>query len=525
MAHPTPQVGHLHPASSVSATREQLLEKIRNDKNLPTLGVAITKVIEITSSSDDSIADLAHYILADVALTQQILRLANTTTYRTAGGVAVTTISRAIFLLGFDAIKANALAALLVSGFRDQHHAHLVRKELVQALCASVAAREIAKLHHHPHSEEAAVAALFKNIGRVLLAYFDHHRYEQIIRHAEERKLSTSQVCIEYLGCSFERLGEIVLHEWKIPETIIHAVQSLHFGEVRKTKHPQEWLKQVSTLCEGIGEMLITKEQGNGDTSEYRKALLKRFGNALEINQNQFNSIIEYVQGEARQLAVTLNVELHSHGKATKPIIKESDFCTEFMLPAFDSHHLQASGRYPSGKPKNARDLLLAGVQDAAQMLASSNLKLNDLLLLVLETLHHAMGFRFATACLSDLQKTKFVARLSVGERYAERQKAFQFLSTETDSVFQLALINNVDLMVEDALNPKIQNMLPAWHKQQFSDTRSFIVLPLVVEQLPLGLFYADRGITASEGVPPDETALIKTLKGQLLTAMTRRSN
>lgn len=523
MAHPTPQVGHPHPISSVSATREQLLEKIRNDKNLPTLGVAITKVIEITSSDDDSIADLAHYILSDVALTQQILRLANTTTYRSAGGVAVTTISRAIFLLGFDTIKASALAALLVSGFRDQHHASLVRRELVQALCASVAAREIAKLHHHPSIEEAAVAALFKNIGKVLLAYFDHHRYEQIIQQAEQRKLSTSQVCVEYLGCSFERLGEIVLHEWKIPETIIHAVQSLHYGELKKSHHPHEWLRQVSSLSEAVGEMLVSQDQHGTDIHEQRKALLKRYGQALDFNQTQFSAVLELVRSEALQLAVSLNVELKRHGKPDKKIVKESDFCTEFMLPAFDSQHLQASARYPSGKPKNARDLLLAGVQDAAQMLSSSNLKLNDLLLLVLETLHQAMGFRFATACLSDLQKTKFVARLSVGERYAERQKAFQFLSSETDSVFQLALLNNVDLMVEDALNPKIQSMLPAWHKQLFPDTRSFIILPLVVEHLPLGLFYADRDIIAPEGVPPDETALIKTLKGQLLTAMNRR--
>ncbi len=525
MAHSTPQVGHTHAASSVSATREHLLEKIRNDKNLPTLGVAITKVIEITSSSDDSIADLAHYILSDVALTQQILRLANTTTYRAAGGVAVTTISRAIFLLGFDAIKTNALAALLVSGFRDHHHARLVRKELVQALCASVAAREIAKLNHRPRSEEAAVAALFKNIGRVLLAYFDHHRYEQIIRHAEEKNLNTNQVCIEYLGCSFERLGEIVLHEWKIPETIIHAVQSIQFGEIKKSQHAQEWLRHVSSLCEGIGEMLISFEQGGGNIEEQRKLLLKKFGNALEINQSQFDTVVEHVKGEARQLAITLNVELNHHEKTGKSGFKESDFCSEFMLPAYDAQQLQASARHPSGKPKNARDLLLAGVQDATQMLSSSNVKLNDLLLLVLETLHHAMGFRFATACLSDLQKTKYLARLSVGERYAERQKAFQFLTTESDSVFQLALINNVDLMVEDALNSKIQNLLPAWHKREFPDTRSFIILPLVVEQRPLGLLYADRSKVATEGVPSDETALIKTLKGQLLTAMTRRNN
>jgi hypothetical protein len=44
--------------------------------------------------------------------------------------------------------------------------------------------------------------------------------------------------------------------------------------------------------------------------------------------------------------------------------------------------------------------------------------------------------------------------------------------------------------------------------------------LPLVIENKALGLFYADRALTAEEGVPADETALIKTLKGQLMSAM-----
>ena len=70
MATPATPVGKPQ-QQSVSNAREQLLEKIRGDKHLPTLGVALSKVIEITSSNDDSIADLARYILADVALTQQ----------------------------------------------------------------------------------------------------------------------------------------------------------------------------------------------------------------------------------------------------------------------------------------------------------------------------------------------------------------------------------------------------------------------------------------------------------------------
>jgi len=45
-------------------------------------------------------------------------------------------------------------------------------------------------------------------------------------------------------------------------------------------------------------------------------------------------------------------------------------------------------------------------------------------------------------------------------------------------------------------------------------------VLPLVVGKAQLGLFYADRIFTAPEGVPPDETALIKALKAQVLAAL-----
>ncbi|HJV50069.1 MAG TPA: GAF domain-containing protein, partial [Noviherbaspirillum sp.] len=74
--------------------------------------------------------------------------------------------------------------------------------------------------------------------------------------------------------------------------------------------------------------------------------------------------------------------------------------------------------------------------------------------------------------------------------------------------------------MISDASVPKIRNLLPAWHRALLPDARSFIVLPLVVQKKQLGLFYADRAQPAPEGVPADETALIKTLKGQVLTAL-----
>jgi hypothetical protein len=86
--------------------------------------------------------------------------------------------------------------------------------------------------------------------------------------------------------------------------------------------------------------------------------------------------------------------------------------------------------------------------------------------------------------------------------------------------LFFLAMANNADLMISDATSPKIRDLLPSWHRQLLPDAKSFIVLPLVVGQAQLGLFYADRIQAAPEGVPPDETSLIKALKGQVLAAL-----
>lgn len=519
-----------------TSTRQRLLDKVRADRGLPTLGVAISKVVEIASSEEDSVANLAHFILSDVALTQQTLRLSNTIAYRTSGDSSVTTISRAIFLLGFDTIKANALAALLVDGFKNQRQAQAVRRELVQALCASVTAREITRKTSPHNSEEAAVASLFKNIGRILIASFDHVLYEkiqaEIMAGASDNGTSSernsSDVCMQNLGCSFEHFGEIILQDWKIPDAIVHALQALPAGDQKKSTQHSEWLKQIASFSEAVATMLVNNQTSN-EKAGFDVAclpLLKRFGTALDLKPEQLKEILNRVEAETRQLAITLDVSLASVAAASNAHAtpqEEDAFCDEFMLPAFDTLQLQAAPRHKSGKPSNARDLLLSGVQDVTQMLASNQVKLNELILLVLETLYCAMGFRFATICLRDVQQGKFLARVAVGEKYIERQKGFQFSASKGNSVFELAMSKNVDLMIADASSPKIQTLLPAWHKALLPDTLSFIVLPLVIDQKALGFFYADRVFTAEEGVSPEETALIKTLKGQLLSAMMKR--
>ncbi len=141
--------------------RSGLMQKVCGDEEMFALGSSVARVIEMASSDDEGTQQLAYYVLSDVALTQRILRLSNTVQYRTASGTPVTTISRAIALLGFDNVKTCALAMLLVDALDSGEHAGSVRVELEAALCASLVGRELARNSMYQGAEEAAIGALF----------------------------------------------------------------------------------------------------------------------------------------------------------------------------------------------------------------------------------------------------------------------------------------------------------------------------------------------------------------------------
>jgi len=352
-----------------------------------------------------------------------------------------------------------------------------------------------------------------------LVASFDHALYVRIEQMTQTSAASPQEAVMLLLGCSFERFGEMALQGWKIPDAIIQSIAVLPGSELKKSSHRSDWLKQVASFSDALAAVIMS---GRSDAAEQYEQILKRYGKVLELDQNTLDSMLERVEAETRLLAKSMDIAIPKSVSEVLESNAPDALPSEFLLKAPDLLRTWSEEHYPSGKPWNARDLLLAGVQDVTQMLASDPLKLNDLILLVLETLYTSMGFRFATVCLRDLASGQYLSRVAVGENYAERQKKFHFPMKADAGLFHLAMSNNVDVMISDTAVAKIRRLLPQWHTDLLPDARSFIVLPLVIQKKPLGLFYADRSVTAEEGVPADEAALIKTLKSQLLAAMMR---
>ena len=155
--------------------------------------------------------------------------------------------------------------------------------------------------------------------------------------------------------------------------------------------------------------------------------------------------------------------------------------------------------------------------------MASRRCTINELATLALKTLHESMGFRYATVCLRDVKTGLYKSRTELGTASDMLPTHFSFAVRGDNDIFHLAMKNDADLFISDATSPKIVRLLPAWHRSMLPETRSFMLLPLTVKGAPIGYFYADRDVPAPEGLTPEETTLIKMIKGQVVALMSAR--
>jgi HD-like signal output (HDOD) protein len=541
--------------AEAAAAREALLKSIAQSEGLPALGVAISRVVQLASSDSDAVGGLAHFILADVALTQKMLRLANTVFYRDASGTPVTTVSRAIFLLGFETVKTTALAMMLVDSMSGRQ-GDAVRHELAVAVASSLLARELARRTQHRQAEEASIAALFSNTGTLLVAAHAHPLHAVLHERVESGTQSLAQAATELFGCDLEQLGESVLREWHIPDSILHSLAPLRGGTLKQARSREEWMQQAVSFSGAAARLIVAGGHAQDDplAATQRDAVLARYGVALGLDAEQllqlFSSVAEETelltgggfcadaaarQHSARAAAgATLARHAASHGAPSeRPAANHGAPQAEIVAPLSLPDELLMSGsvqpvpgmagRYPSGKPLNTRELLTAGIQDVTEMMASGRSGANEVIVLVLETFYHALGCRFAAFCLLDAQSEQYRARLTLGERHAARRARFVFPAASDDDVFLLALRNKADVVIADATRGRVRALIPAWHRALFTDAASFIILPLLVQEKRLGLFYADRSLPAPEGISAEEAALIRTLKMQVVAALQPR--
>ena len=145
---------------------------------------------------------------------------------------------------------------------------------------------------------------------------------------------------------------------------------------------------------------------------------------------------------------------------------------------------------------------------------------LRDVVTLVLEALYRGLGYDRVLVCLKNARKNIYETRAALGSNQARLMAEFQVPCTSGTDLFRVALSKNVDVQISNSKEPGIWSRLPSCHQVLLPDTRSFVLLPLVLNGKILGLLYCDRDSVDEDPITKKELDLVKMLQNQVLLAV-----
>ena len=218
-------------------TRLSAEEVAREVADLPAMSSSIVAVIDACDDPDITVGRISNVILRDQSLTAGILRLANAAFY--GHSRRVTTISDATLLLGFSTIKSLAISAhtsALLSGPLPGYG--LERGELWRhSVAVAFTARRLAIAAGVEPVEEAFVAGLLHDLGKVILSSRMEDAFDEVIAVAEERRAPLHEVELELLGFDHAELGARIAAAWNFPPGLEEAIR-VHHEPARATERP-----------------------------------------------------------------------------------------------------------------------------------------------------------------------------------------------------------------------------------------------------------------------------------------------
>ncbi|KAF0813264.1 Serine/threonine-protein kinase PknB [Andreprevotia sp. IGB-42] len=510
------QAGKVEEAAGAgNSTIDFLLRRMRHTEDFPALSQAITAINRINESDAERLQVLSDVVLNDFSLTNKLLRIVNSATYSQFGGT-ISTISRAIVILGFDAIRNLAITLLLFEHMHNKGQAETLRDATLKAFFGGLLARELGRKGGGRDIEETLICGMFSHLGKLLTIYYFHEESVQIDKRVQAGA-TEQQAAIAVLGLDYGELAIGVTRHWGFPDRIVNSMQALPEGVVKSPQNQNDRLRLYANLST---EMLPLLEQTPKIMHKSAVALERRYGGASGMSEREFVSMLESSRDLFLSHLTTLGIDhqgssfirnLRKLGKAAS----NGDEGTE--PDTLDGARLETEiGTNPA-----ATAVLAAGVQDITNTLVGA-FKLNDLLRMILETMYRGIGFERVLLCTRDPKQNVLLARFGFGTDINDIIPGFVVETGKVNDVFQVALQRNADILIEDIDAASIKERVPVWYRK-LVPAQTFIVLPLVLDKRVIGMFYADRPRAGTLKIGNDELNLLKTLRNQGLLAIRQK--
>lgn len=512
------------------ATLDFLLRRMRHKSDFPALSESVSAINKIANSETESVTKLSNSILKDFALTNKLLRLVNSAYFRPAGGGSISTVSRAVIVLGFEAVRNIAITVLLFEHLQNKTNANHLKEEFLRANLAGVLAKEIGSAAKMPDQEQIFICSLFQSLGRLLSQYYFPEESDEIRRVMAQKSCSDDQAALQVLGISFENLGIAIAKQWGFPPLIVGTMHKLPEGRIKKPATQEDRLRMLSGFANELCAVIAQP------TPEARirgmKNSMLRFAAAIPLDERAVMQTVKSSVEEIGDFAriIHLNMAQTTFGKQMQQFAAGDRGVAPPNSAGTEDSLLGALLGEPGGPGAgdeevtgreskiDAQKVLTAGIQDISNTLVEG-FKLNDILRIILETMYRAMGFKRVVLCIRDTKTDTMQGRFGFGPDINEVAKAFRFSLSFAPDIFHVATSKGVDILISDIDDQNISARIPAWFRKAVP-ARSFVLLPLNIKGSPVALIYADRDEPGGIEIPEKELSLLRTLRNQAVLAI-----
>ncbi len=508
-------------------TVDFLLRRMQRKQDFPAISTNITQITRRASNhTNSSVNELSNIILKDYALMTKLLRLVNASFYGQFGG-EITTISRAVIILGFEQVRAAALSIILFEHLQNNSQFKELKSAACGALMSGIISREQAPRMNNINAdsvETAFIASMFHKLGKHLTIYYFPEEYQEIKGLINNKGMEEQQAARAVMGVSYDDLGKAIAKEWQLPDVIINSMQRMPDGPVAEAKSVKDSIAQLACFSNALCEIGMN---GKDDNQAAMAELAERYGKSIGIKKKDIQALIDSSKKEMKEFTRALNIDVGDvslfpeardraqAGSASNPAAATSATVATDISGAADGE-TQAVAE-PTAASVGNKDALVRGIAEITDVMLS-DFKLNDVLTMILENIYSGMGFTRVLFCIYDRKNRQIVGRFGLGKHIDDIASRFRARIEAGNDIVSTAVIKGKDFIVLDTNSDEYRQRIPQWLRQ-LTAPQTVVVYPLILNKRCIGMIYADTD-DAATSISMEALGFFKTLRNQASMAI-----
>ena len=303
---------------------QRLLDKVLQSPRLPSLPTIALDVISL-AQQDANMDRIAETLRHDPALSSKILKTANSAFY--GQSQTISTITRALLVLGLSAVKTLALGFSLVANLKRRGDASFDHVEYWRrSLYTATAARTLSQHLRTARREEAFLGGLLQDLGMVAMSQGLGDEYAQLVQQAGADHAALRMLEQETFGMDHAEVGAALAEKWKLPPMLVAPIR-YHENPDAAGEDVQRLVRSVA-LGNRVAEIFLSEEGGAAALETYRTQAATWFA----VQSDLADRMLREIHQETDDMARLFDLPTGDLGNADEILARANETLTEITL-------------------------------------------------------------------------------------------------------------------------------------------------------------------------------------------------